>query len=67
MSDQEEEKCVFKSPVDVLLEKDDCSVELLLDEPSTLQECKSQRPRLMELFVAAISFLLLCSLFFFCG
>ena len=49
-----------KSPVDILLDKEDCSVDDLLDEPSILQECKSQKLRLMELFADTI-----CD-FFYC-
>ena len=38
-----------ESPIDGLLDKDDCSLEMLLDEPDLLQECKSQNPRLIDL------------------
>lgn len=38
------------SGIDALLDKDDVSLEAILDEDELLQECKSQNTRLMEYF-----------------
>ena len=67
----EEVKFQDKPPVDRLLDQDDCSIDMLLEEPSILQECKSQNPRLMELCalysssVCLFLFTLFCLFFLF--
>jgi len=43
-----------ESPVDALLDKEGCTLDMLLDEPDLLQECKSQNPRLIDFLIDPI-------------
>ncbi|KAF8867842.1 SIT4 phosphatase-associated protein-domain-containing protein [Mucidula mucida] len=46
-------RCARPSGIDALLDKDDVSLEAILDEDELLQECKAQNTRLLDYFQRA--------------